>query len=212
MNCQLWASAAFALVLAPGALSGRHDKEKDPSYFIEKWTQDHHSILCVKACLMCLWLFSIDASVTEHIYFNQEAQGRRWWSRWRKEWGKPRQPVPDTTLQQMCMLRWVHFDTFSFMQITFKYSVRTSQETHSVSITTTNRLCCLRNKRCLVWESYETHKYIVWEKCTVFLMLKKAVHIGTTAMKLRVHGFEFRWARLALVSYLSKPYHELNLS
>jgi hypothetical protein len=78
--------------------------------------------------------------------------------------------------------------------------VRTSQETHYVSTTTPNRLMlfgetvavycekhtehtdtlCGQNgvwgsSRCLLWETYGTHRYTVWAECS-FSMLKQVVY------------------------------------
>jgi hypothetical protein len=49
-------------------------------------------------------------------------------------------------------------------------TVKTAQKTHCVFITKTNRLMLFRKIiHCPLWEPYDTHKYTVWEKCTVFL-------------------------------------------
>jgi hypothetical protein len=61
-----------------------------------------------------------------------------------------------------CVNTVVHFYIYTY---TRKHSFRTSQETHYVSITTTNRLMLFRGNNCsLLWESYGTHKYSVWLK------------------------------------------------
>jgi hypothetical protein len=64
--------------------------------------------------------------------------------------------------------------------MTYKYSVRTSQETHYVSATKPNRLMPFRETVAVYCENRTEHKNTVMGKMLSFTVLKQVVHIVTT--------------------------------
>jgi hypothetical protein len=90
------------------------------------------------------------------------------------------------TVAVYCENHTEHTNTLCGQNTVYINSVRTSQETHYVSVTKSNRLMLFRETVAVYCENHAEHKYNLWAERRVFFMAKEgSTHSNLGANKMR---------------------------